>query len=120
MHELSICQDLIGQVTGLARKHRARSVACVHVQIGMLAGVEPLLLESAFSIARAGTVADQAGMITEIVPPLVFCRACGTEAEVGPSNLCCPACGSDDTRLIRGEELILARVELEVDENPPP
>ncbi len=85
MHELSICQDLIGQVTGLARKHQARSVACVNVQIGMLAGVEPLLLESAFTIARTGTVAGQAGMITEVVSPLVLCNACGTEAEVGPS-----------------------------------
>lgn len=117
MHELSLCQDLIGQVTELARKHRARSVACVRVQIGMLAGVEPLLLESAFSIARAGTVADQAEMMTEIVPPLVRCLACGAESEVTPSNLRCPACGSSDTRLIRGEELILARVELEVEED---
>jgi len=120
MHELSLCEDLIRQVTGLARQHKARSVACVRVQIGMLAGVEPLLLESAFSIARAGTVADQAEMFTEIVPPVVSCRACGAEAEVPASNLRCPACGSGDTRLVRGEELILAQVELEVEEDLPP
>ena len=68
---------MIGQVTVLARQHRARSVACVRVQIGMLAGVEPLLLESAFSIDRVGTVAEQAQMFTEIVPPVVSCRVCG-------------------------------------------
>lgn len=117
MHELSLCQDLIGQVTELARKHRARSVACVRVQIGMLAGVEPLLLESAFSIARAGTVAERAEMVTEIVAPRVLCGACGAESEASPSCLRCPACDSDDTRLVRGDELILARVELEVEEN---
>jgi hydrogenase nickel incorporation protein HypA/HybF len=89
------------------------------VRIGMLAGVEPLLLESAFSIARAGTVADQAEMITEIMTPVVLCRACGAESEVSPANLRCPACGSGDTRLVRGEELILARVELEVAEDSP-
>jgi len=117
MHELSLCQDLVGQVTALARQHRARSVACVRVQIGLLAGVEPLLLESAFSIARVGTVAEQAEMITEIMTPLVQCRACGAESEVAPADLRCPVCGSGDTRLVRGEELILARVELEVAED---
>ena len=116
MHELSLCQDLIDQVTELARKHKARAVSSVKVQIGQLAGVEPLLLESAFTIARAGTVADQAEMITEVVSPLVFCNACGTESEVTPSSLLCLACGGNDTRLIRGDELILARVELEVEE----
>jgi hydrogenase nickel incorporation protein HypA/HybF len=117
MHELSLCQDLIDQVTELARKHRARSVASVRVQIGLLAGVEPLLLESAFTIARAGTVAEHAEMLTEIVPPRVLCLACGKESEASPSDLRCPACGSGDTRLVQGEELILARVELEVEEN---
>ena len=119
MHELSLCQNLIDQVTALARQHKAQSVACVRVQIGVLAGVEPLLLESAFSIARAGTVADHAEMFTEIVQPQVACRACGAESEVTPSDLRCPACGSADTRLVRGEELILARVELEVAEDLP-
>jgi len=119
MHELSLCQNLIDQVTALARQHRARAVACVRVQIGMLAGVEPLLLESAFSIARAGTVAEQAEMFTEVVPPTVLCQACGVESEVPPAQLRCPACGSGDTRLTRGEELILAQVELMVAEDSP-
>lgn len=117
MHELSLCEDLIGQVTALARQHRARSVACVRVQIGLLAGVEPLLLESAFTIARAGTVAEQAELFTEIVSPRVSCLACAVESEVGPSDLRCPSCGSIDTRLVKGDELILARVELEVAED---
>ena len=116
MHELSLCQDLIDQVTELARKNKAKAVSSVKIQIGQLAGVEPLLLESAFTIARAGTVAEGAQMITEIVSPRVVCHACGIESEATPSNLLCPACGSNDTRLTRGDELILARVELEVDD----
>ena len=112
MHELSLCQDLIDQLEGLVRTHRAQAVAWARVQIGMLAGVEPLLLESAFTIAKAGTVADNADLMTEVVPPVVGCSACGLESETSPGNLRCPACGSEETRLIRGDELILARVEL--------
>ena len=119
MHELSLCQDLMDQVTELACKHKARAVSSVKVQIGQLAGVEPLLLESAFTIARAGTVAEHAVMITEVVAPLVICNGCGTESEVTPSSLLCLACGGNDTRLVRGNELILARVELEVEDGQP-
>ena len=114
MHELSLCQNLMDQVTELAHKHRARSVVSVRVQIGQLAGVEPMLLESAFTIARVGTVAEEAAMMTEVVTPCVVCNACGSESEVTPSSLLCLTCGGNDTRLIRGDELILARVELVV------
>ncbi|MDD5037535.1 MAG: hydrogenase maturation nickel metallochaperone HypA [Methylococcaceae bacterium] len=123
MHELSLCQDLIDQVTELARRHGARSVARVKVQIGTLAGVEPVLLESAFTIARAGTVAEAAEMVTEVTSPRVLCLTCGRESETRASRLCCASCDSSDTRLIRGDELILAQVELVVEDdesqNPP-
>lgn len=116
MHELSLCQDLLGQVTQLARQHRARAVSSVHVQIGLLAGVEPLLLEHAFNITRVGSVAAEAAWSSDSIPPRVHCQACETEADVSLSDLRCPVCGADDTRLIQGGELILARVELVVDD----
>ena len=116
MHELSLCQNLIDQVTELARKHQARSVASVTVQIGQLAGVEPQLLETAFTIARAGTVAELAEMVTVVVAPRVVCNVCGSESEATPSSLLCAVCGGNNTRLILGDELILARVEMVVDE----
>lgn len=116
MHELSLCEDLLRQVTALAQQHQAKAVALIRVQIGQLAGVEPLLLESAYSIARLGTVAEQAELLTELVPPVVFCHACGQESEASPSDLRCPACQSLETRVVKGEELILARVELMVED----
>ncbi len=118
MHELSLCQDIIGQVTELARRHHARAVASVKVRIGLLSGVEPLLLENAFIIARAGTVAEKAQMITETVSPRVICADCGMESEASHYRLRCAACGGNNTRLIQGDELILARVEMDVAEEP--
>lgn len=119
MHELSLCLDMIDQLEGLVATHQARAVGWARVRIGMLSGVEPQLLESAFTIAKAGTVADAAELITELVPPVVACAACGRESEVSPGNLRCPGCGSGETRLVRGGELILASVELIVEESPP-
>jgi len=112
MHELSICMELIDQVEAIARSHDAERVDTIVLRIGSLSGVEPGLLESAFEMARLGTVAEHARLRTERIEPKIRCRACGLEADAGPSDLRCPACFDTDTVLIAGDEMILARVEL--------
>ena len=112
MHELSLCDDLLGQVIAIAAKHKAQSVESITVAIGALAGVEPLLLESAFSLIKAGTLAEQAQLILQTAPVIVLCRTCGTQSEVAPNRLLCKTCQSNETTLISGDELILASVAL--------
>lgn len=120
MHELSLCMDIIDQVTALAAQHRARAVSRITVRIGVLSGVEPLLLENAFTIAQTGTVADEARFITEQIPARIYCTECHAESEARPNSLRCGSCGSIATRLTSGDELTLASVELLVDDEPNP
>lgn len=112
MHELSLCMNLVDQLTDLAARHRATAVARVELQIGTLSGVEPLLLEDAFPMASAGSIAEKAVLAVTIVAPRIRCRRCGSEAEVAPNRLVCRSCGSFDTELLCGQDLILSRVEL--------
>jgi hydrogenase nickel incorporation protein HypA/HybF len=118
VHELSLCQNLIDQLTSLVRQHGAVSVASLEVEVGALAGVEAILLEDAFSLARAGTVAEQAALVTRRVSPRVRCRQCMAEADTPANRLSCPTCHSLDTDLVRGQALILLRVELVCDGGP--
>ncbi|MCB1918385.1 MAG: hydrogenase maturation nickel metallochaperone HypA [Candidatus Competibacteraceae bacterium] len=112
MHELSLCQNIIDQLTDLAKLHDAVAVARIEVRVGALSGVEAQLLRNAFTLIQAGTIAETAELITEETAPRVTCRTCGAESETLPNNLSCPVCGNLDTKLIDGYELILARVEL--------
>ncbi len=112
MHELSLCDDLLSQVITIAAQHNAPSVDSITVQIGALSGVEPLLLESAFDLIKAGTVAEQAELIMQTSPITVLCRTCGTRSEVEANRLLCKACQSNETTLLSGDELILASVAL--------
>ncbi len=116
MHELSLCQNLIDQLTSLVKQHAAVAVSRVEVQAGPLSGVEPQLLETAFVMAREGTVAGAAQLVMHSPPLRVACPACGAESEVPPNDLTCPHCGSAGTALVSGHELILARVELVMDD----
>jgi len=118
VHELSLCQNLIDQLNALVRQHGALAVSRVEVQAGPLSGVEPQLLETAFLMAREGTVAANAELFIESPAPRVACPDCGTESTVTANNLTCPQCGSVDTTLTGGHELILARVELISEQDP--
>jgi hydrogenase nickel incorporation protein HypA/HybF len=110
MHELAVCQALIGQVTDVAREQQARTVSDIYVRVGPLSGIEGPLMENAFPIAAAGTVADSAKLHLEAAPIRVRCETCGAESEAIMNRLVCDACGDWRTTLISGDELILQRV----------
>ena len=112
MHELSVCQGMLTQVEAIALQHQARGVSSITIRIGPLSGVEPDLLQHAFPVARAGTIAAEANLIIERLTIRVHCEHCGAETDATPNRLLCGACGDWHTRLISGDELILASVEL--------
>ena len=114
MHELAICQALIRQVAELADERSAVSVHDIHVSVGPLSGVEPQLLQSAFPIAAAGTIADGAVLHIKDMSVRVYCPDCDVESEAAANRLLCGQCGGWQTRLVSGDELLLARVELEL------
>ena len=114
MHELAVCQGLMRQVEQVAAAHGATAVEHIVLQIGGLSGVEPPLLERAFEIARAGTVAQDAELEIRTGPVVVQCRECGGKSAVPPNRLLCSYCGEWRVRVVEGEELLLLSVELDL------
>ena len=112
VHELSICQALIEQVEAVARKEGAVQVVQVRIGIGPLSGVEPQLLEQAFQLARAGSIAATASLLIDHLPIRVSCRGCGQETAAEVTNLACGNCGNWHTTLVSGDEMLLLQVEL--------
>ena len=68
MHELSVCQALIDQVARVAREQRAARISAIHVSVGPLSGIEPQLLEQAYPLAAAGSLAEEAELYIESAP----------------------------------------------------
>lgn len=112
MHEMAVCNELLAQVRANAVRHGARSVGDVTVRIGALSGVEPELLERAFTIARAGDYTSDARLVIETVGVRIRCRACGNENDAAANRLLCTQCGGYAVDLVGGDELLLARIEL--------
>jgi len=113
MHELQICQALLGEVAALAGARNASRVTDIHVGVGPLSGVEADLLRNAFPIAAAGTAANSARLHLRLIPVRVRCEECGAETSVQANRLLCGRCDNWQTTLIGGDELVLERVEMQ-------
>ena len=118
MHELSVCLALIEQLERIAAEHRANAVSQIVLDVGPLSGIEPGLLEAAWPLAAAGTIAADAALEIDNAELVVTCTECGTETAVQPNRLLCGSCGGYRTRVTSGDEMILKRVELDFERQP--
>ena len=91
---------------------RAGRVERIVLQVGPLSGVEAPLLKRAWPLASIGTVAEDAELVIETSVVKVRCTQCETISEVAPNRLLCAACGDFRTRLVSGDEMLLANMEL--------
>ncbi len=117
MHELSVCQSLIRQAEAVAREHGTEVIVLIRLSVGPLSGIELPLLERAFTVARCGTRAARAELVTEALPVRVRCRTCHAETQTPPNRLICGACGDWHTELVSGDEMLMTGIELEMEES---
>ena len=113
MHELSVCQGLMRQVDRIAAQNNATAVERIVLKVGALSGVEPDLLKHAFTIARQGTVAENAELEMLEGPVVVRCTQCGASGEAAVNRLVCPECSDWRVDVTEGEELLLLSLEVE-------
>jgi hydrogenase nickel incorporation protein HypA/HybF len=109
MHELSIARGIVRVVEAHARGRRVTSVT---VQVGALRQVVLSALSFAFELVAQGTAAEGAELELEHVPAGIRCRSCGRESELDEFPFACRACGGVDVEVVRGEELLVWRLEL--------
>jgi hydrogenase nickel incorporation protein HypA/HybF len=113
VHEYSIVQALIDKVAEEARSRGAVAIRRVEVRIGELSGVDPELLKTAYETFRDGTVCREAALEVLPAPACWVCPDCG--AAIPPGTVL--RCGGCDrpARLSGGDEILLERIEMEVE-----
>jgi hydrogenase nickel incorporation protein HypA/HybF len=113
MHELSVCLSLLREVERIARENNAGRVTKIAVTVGPLSGVEPDLLQNAYPLAVAGTIAEDAEFQIDVSDIIVQCSQCGAESPAKANRLLCGECGDYRTNLVSGDEMVLQRLELD-------
>ncbi len=113
MHEYSIVQNLLDLCEQNAAANNATKVHKVVVGIGELSSVEPQLLKTAFDTFKLETIAQSAVMEIQRIPLKAKCFDCSADFVPTMTNFLCPKCGSTDTKLTSGDELLLLSLEIE-------
>ena len=106
MHELGIVFYIIKDVKQVAEEHHVNHVSSVVMDIGEVSTVVPYLLTDCWRWA-----ADKEDMLrgcemkVNIIPAVTWCDNCKKEYETVKFGKTCPHCNSDNTWLLRGNEV---------------
>lgn len=123
MHEFSLVRSLLEQVDEIVVSNHGRSAKEIHVEIGPLSGVEPLLVKEAFEQLAGSRIRETSiriltnsatTLVINEVPLTASCDSCHAEFELSGFRFLCPNCGSRETRILRGDEFRLVSVTVDV------
>lgn len=110
MHELSIAENIIEIMN--ENLTSPVSVKSVKVRIGELASVIPDSLEFCFSAITKGTRFEGTKLEIENTRLVGHCENCGTDSAVEDFLFKCMTCGSNNLKIISGNELQVVEIEV--------
>ncbi|MEO1058810.1 MAG: hydrogenase maturation nickel metallochaperone HypA [Actinomycetota bacterium] len=109
MHELSICTSLAAIVTEHAD---GRPVARVHVDVGHLRQVIPDTLRYSWDIVATDPPLAGSELVINHIPAVISCADCGADTTIEHPVFRCASCGSTNTEVRSGRELLVRSLEL--------
>jgi hydrogenase nickel incorporation protein HypA/HybF len=112
MHELSIAQNIVEIVEDHLPEIGVRKVKSVKLKVGELSGIVPDSLKFCFGAITADTPMQDVILEIERVPFVLECKKCGKVSTNEIGIFLCTVCGSDETKMISGNELLVAEIEL--------
>ncbi|HQU70955.1 MAG TPA: hydrogenase maturation nickel metallochaperone HypA [Calditrichia bacterium] len=113
MHELSICNSIFDSLKETLTPLQVRNLKEIHLKIGILSGIEPLLLQNAFELLTSEGPFYGVKLSTETVPLRAYCDQCGRSFSVEEYRFICPVCDNPSGRILEGRELLIHQVVIE-------
>ena len=116
MHEMGIISGVLDAVNTSAAEAGANRVLLVSLRIGRMTEAIEDALQFAFEVLSEGTMSEGAELVIEMVEPESICLACSHEFSHDRFHRACPSCGSYQTTLLKGRELEIASIEVDIDD----
>lgn len=112
MHELGVVFHCIEEVNEIAKKNNVSRINSVTVQIGTVSAVIPELFEDCWNWAvKKETILKDALIHIEKINAITHCEDCLKDYNTIIYGKKCPHCGSDNTYLLQGNEIIIKNIE---------
>ena len=105
MHEMALAESVREIVEVTARRHDARRVTAVQLEIGVLSHVEPEALRFCFDAVMRGGLAEGATLEIARTPGEAWCMPCGETVPLQRKGDACPKCGSHQLAISGGDAM---------------
>jgi hydrogenase nickel incorporation protein HypA/HybF len=120
MHELAIAQSVFEHVSRRLGDGTYRRISAVGLRIGALTDLVPDALEFGFAATARGTPLESTRLEIEQVPITGRCRSCARSFPVERFVFACPGCGTREITVESGNEIEIAYLKVEDDDEAPP
>ncbi len=114
MHEMGIMSGVLDSVNTAAQNAGATRVLKINLNIGDMTEIIQDSLEFAFEVMSEGTLSEGAELTIKTVTPRSICLDCGEEFDHDRFHRACPHCGSYSTSIIRGREMDIESIEVDL------
>ncbi|MFQ5639748.1 MAG: hydrogenase maturation nickel metallochaperone HypA [bacterium] len=113
MHELAFANSIVSVVQREVARQNLPPVKKVVVRIGALSDVVPDALKFNYEIITRDTPLEKTQLVIDEIAVKARCTSCAREFGVEKFVFACPGCGSGQIKVIQGEELDIAYLEVE-------
>lgn len=108
MHELGIVVKVLEQVDAVAEEYKAEKILKVTMEVGEVSTIVPELFTDAFDWAKKRTrFTAEAELEMIIIEGRTYCQICGETYKTTEYGKQCPHCGSSETYLLTGDQVII-------------
>ncbi len=112
MHEGSIARSILDTAKEIAEKEDMRRVKRVKVAIGKMHSVVPEVLLNLFNIMKKYYPGlEDASLDIEEKEVKIRCKRCGSVSILDSPFFICEACGSGETEVLEGDEMLILSIE---------
>lgn len=113
MHELGVVFHCIKEINAIAAENGVDRISSVTIQIGEVSTVIPYYFEDCWNWAvKKETVLKDASVVIEKIDAVTHCNGCGQNYPTVEYGKKCPHCGSDDTFLVTGNEIMIKEIQV--------
>lgn len=116
MHELSITQGILNNVTSLAKENNYKKVMKIFLVAGEIYDYDPKWIQYYFNIVSKGTIAENAKISLEVQKLKFQCNDCGNSFTLNihsDDHMVCPNCQSSNYKMISGRDFFIKGMEVE-------
>jgi hydrogenase nickel incorporation protein HypA/HybF len=116
MHEYSVTASLLDLAVKHAQAAKAQRITDLYLVIGQLSSIIDDSVQFYWNIVSENTIAAGSLLHFRRIPAEALCLKCEKRYPLNERDFACPNCGSEQIKVVAGEEFYLESIDVESEE----